>query len=151
MVHKYNLNIDCSDFLDYEPTKHFYNQLVNYPQDIVILMDMAVNQLYNEIMSTSDILQSTNTSEQGAGGGILPTFQVRPFHLKKSHKMRELDPIDIDTLISIKGMIIRCSSVIPDLTTGYFRCINCKQGKEEAIDRGRINEPIECSNCKAKV
>lgn len=153
IMHKYNLNIDCSDFLNYEPTKRFYSQLVNYPQDIVILMDVAVNQLYNEIMSNSDLLQSTTTSDnqQQQQGTLSPTFQVRPFHLKKCHKMRELDPVDIDTLVSIKGMIIRCSSIIPDLTTGYFRCVNCKQSKEEAIDRGRINEPIECEHCKAKV
>lgn len=129
------MNIDCKDFLNYPPTEGFYKQLVHYPEDVIILTDMACNAVYTELFPDEE-----------------PTsFQVRPFNLKKIHNMRDLDPIDIDNLISIRGMIIRCSSIIPDLTTGYFRCTNCGNGQEVAIDRGRIVEPTQCEKCQSKV
>lgn len=36
-----------------------------------------------------------------------PNIIVRFFNLKESINMRSLDPKDIDTLISVKGMVIR--------------------------------------------
>jgi hypothetical protein len=35
-----------------------------------------------------------------------------------SKRMRDLDPEDIDTLVSLKGMIIRTSSIIPEVKEG---------------------------------
>ena len=32
---------------------------------------------------------------------------------------------DIDQLLCVKGMVTRCSSVIPDLKQAYFRCFVC--------------------------
>jgi DNA replication licensing factor MCM4 len=49
--------------------------------------------------------------------------------------MRDLDPIHIDQLLCIKGMVIRCSPVIPDLKQAYFRCYLCSAVLEVTIDR----------------
>lgn len=35
--------------------------------------------------------------------------------------MRDLDPENIDQLLCIKGMVVRCSPVIPDLKQAFFR------------------------------
>ena len=85
---------------------------------------------------------------------------------------------DIDQLITIAGMVIRTSPLIPEMREGesparnllsispllppsslpysclslsssaFFRCYVCKETKSVEIDRGRIAEPAVCPNCQ---
>ena len=32
---------------------------------------------------------------------------------------------DIDKLVSVKGMVIRCSSIIPEIKEAFFKCLVC--------------------------
>lgn len=41
--------------------------------------------------------------------------QVRIFNLDDVRAIRDLDPIDIDSLVAIKGMVTRTGNIIPDL------------------------------------
>jgi len=41
--------------------------------------------------------------------------QVLPFNLKDNKVIRDLNPDDMHTLISVSGMVTRTSGVIPDL------------------------------------
>ena len=61
--------------------------------------------------------------------------------------MRDLDPTDIDSLVSIKGMVIRTTSMIPDLRRAYFQCESCGEGVDVEVDRGRVEEPNACGGC----
>ena len=36
--------------------------------------------------------------------------------------MRKLDPKDINTLISLRGLFIRSSDVYPEMRIAFFRC-----------------------------
>ena len=85
--------------------------------------------------------------------------------------MRALNPEDIDQLITIAGMVIRTSSLIPEMREGashtthtthththththtplaaFFKCYVCKETKTVEIDRGRIAEPAVCPNCQS--
>lgn len=58
----------------------------------------------------------------------------------------------MDTLISIKGLIIRTTPVIPDMKEAFFRCQECSHAVLVDVDRGRITEPTTClrDDCKAK-
>ena len=49
-------------------------------------------------------------------------IQVRPYNLKKSFRIRELDPSHIDKLIQLKGIVIRTSDVKPEMKEACFRC-----------------------------
>jgi DNA replication licensing factor MCM4 len=64
--------------------------------------------------------------------------------------MRNLNPADIDQLVSLRGMITRCSSIIPDLKMGFFRCTMCHASVEVDLDRGRIMEPSVCDHCNTR-
>lgn len=75
-------------------------------------------------------------------------IQVRTFGLTELEHMRELDPTHIDQLLTIKGMVIRCSAIIPDCKQAYFRCAVCRHAEDVLIDRGRIEEPSACPDCK---
>jgi len=39
--------------------------------------------------------------------------------------LRLLDPKDINHLIDVRGIVIRCSSPIPELKVAFFRCSIC--------------------------
>lgn len=47
--------------------------------------------------------------------------------------MRDLDPSHIDKLISIKGIVIRNSDVIPDMKEASFKCYKCNHVVSEFI------------------
>jgi DNA replication licensing factor MCM4 len=64
--------------------------------------------------------------------------------------MRALDPANVDQLVCIKGMVIRASSVIPDLKQAFFRCFICGHTQDVLIDRGRIEEPQACLHCNSQ-
>lgn len=80
------------------------------------------------------------------------TYKVLPFGLDKSVNMRDLDPADMDKLISVKGLVIRASTVIPDMKEAFFACSVCKHTVLVSIDRGKIAEPTICPRvaCKSK-
>mmetsp|Transcript_19598 Transcript_19598/g.14312 ORF Transcript_19598/g.14312 Transcript_19598/m.14312 type:complete len:97 (-) Transcript_19598:519-809(-) len=52
-------------------------------------------------------------------------LQIRPFNMRRLHKIRDLDPSHIDKLITIKGIVIRNSDVIPEMKEACFRCDKC--------------------------
>ncbi|XP_064641337.1 DNA replication licensing factor mcm4-A-like [Lineus longissimus] len=109
-----------------------YRQLVSYPQEVIPTLDMAVNELF------FDKYPDTQLEHQ---------IQVRPFNAETTKNMRSLNPEDIDQLITINGMVIRTSPLIPEMREAFFRCYVCNNSVTVEIDRGRISEPTLCQNC----
>ena len=54
-------------------------------------------------------------------------IQVRPFNLRKVYRIRELDPSHIDKLVTLKGIVIRNSDIIPEMKEAFFVCFNCQR------------------------
>lgn len=79
-------------------------------------------------------------------------YKVLPFGLDNTINMRELDPADMDKLVSIKGLVIRATSVIPDMKEAFFKCTVCNHTVYVSIDRGKIAEPSQCPRkaCESK-
>jgi DNA replication licensing factor MCM4 len=44
--------------------------------------------------------------------------QTRVFNLDNVRPIRDLDPVDIDTLVAVRGMVTRSGNIIPDLRCG---------------------------------
>lgn len=109
-----------------------YRQLVCYPQEVIPTMDMAVNEMFFEKYP------DTVLSHQ---------VQVRPFNADKTRNMRALNPEDIDQLITITGMVIRTSNLIPEINEALFRCSVCHLEASVEVERGRIAEPTLCTHC----
>jgi DNA replication licensing factor MCM4 len=131
-----SVELDCSHLRTAKPD--LYRQLVNYPTEVVPLFDIVVNQLAKELTVTTDMAASHHK------------LLVRPFGLHERKPMRELNPQDLDKLISVEGMITRTSGVMPDLKEAFFSCVMCSNAQVVGIDRGRINEPIVCSHCHTR-
>lgn len=73
--------------------------------------------------------------------------QVRPFNADRTRNMRALNPEDIDQLITITGMVIRTSPLIPEMCEALFKCSVCALTATVEVERGRIAEPTLCTNC----
>ena len=71
-------------------------------------------------------------------------YRVRPFGLDKTINLRDLNPGDMDKLVSVKGLVIRTTPVIPDMKDAFFRCSVCHHTLKVDIDRGKIAEPTRC-------
>ena len=79
-------------------------------------------------------------------------YRVRPFGLDETINLRELNPGDMDKLVSIKGLVIRTTPIIPDMKDAFFRCSVCNHSMKVDIDRGKIAEPTQCPRelCKSQ-
>ena len=75
-------------------------------------------------------------------------IQVRPHNVDRTKSLRSLDPNDIDQLVTIKGMVIRATSLVPEMSEAFFRCAVCGHEENVEIEKGRINEPGMCSRCQ---
>jgi len=124
------VNIDSLHIKSY--LAELYRQLVCYPQEVIPTFDMAINELFNELHP----------------GTVLDhQIQVRTYNVDKTMNMRSLNPEDIDQMITISGMIIRTSNIIPEMKVAFFKCHVCHNTQSVEIDRGSINEPGACQNC----
>eukprot|EP00833_Pecoramyces_ruminatium_P000659 jgi/Orpsp1_1/1174691/evm.model.c7180000050994.2 len=132
----YNLNLNCQNLKSYKKSIPLYHQLIRYPQEIIPIMDHVLTEKLAE--SSEDYDTPVHAL-------------VRPYNIGKSVNMRDLNPSDIDQLVTIKGLLIRVTPIIPDLQTAFFCCSNCDYSMTVDIDRGKINEPTKCpnDNCRA--
>lgn len=103
------MNLDCSNLKYHQGSEKLYKQLVTYPQEIIPLMDFTLTEVYMSMFE--------DVEDDFAG------LRVRPFNLGRSVNMRLLNPSDIDQLITVKGLMIRSSPVIPDLKQGMWYII----------------------------
>ncbi|XP_010516710.1 PREDICTED: DNA replication licensing factor MCM4 [Camelina sativa] len=128
------IDVDAFDVFDYDPD--LYNKMVRYPLEVLAIFDIVLM----DIVSTINPLFEKHV-------------QVRIFNLRTSTSMRNLNPSDIEKMISLKGMIIRSSSIIPEIREAVFRCLVCGYFSDPIIvDRGKISEPPTClkQECMAK-
>lgn len=127
------LCVNCAHLQQFDAD--LYRQLVSYPQEVIPTFDMAINEMF------FDRFPDTTLEHQ---------IQVRPYNAAKTKNMRSLNPEDIDLLITISGMVIRLSSLIPEMREALFKCYVCGNTSSIEIDRGRICEPTLCTNCNTK-
>ena len=138
-MESYILDVDCEHLFVFDQS--LYRQVENYPTDIIPIFDLVVTHLYRETF-----ILSYNGGAGGMGGGDSegmdqqnnaadegPIIQVRPFNMRTHHKIRDLDPSHIDKLVSIKGIVIRNSDIIPEMKEASFKCSNCGNPKQEFI------------------
>ncbi|KAL2927237.1 DNA replication licensing factor MCM4 [Bienertia sinuspersici] len=128
------LDVDAHNVFDYDPD--LYNKMVRYPLEVLAIFDIVLMDIVAKIKPLFE-----------------KHVQARIFNLKSSTCMRILNPSDIEKMISLKGMVIRCSAIIPEIREAVFRCLVCGYYTDAiVVDRGRINEPHACmrEECKAK-
>jgi len=165
-----SLDLDALHLYFHSPAcQRLYSWLIDYPAEIVPLMDILLGRELESLRDTLRLRQEerladaearNDTLEIEAASSLLellpspsatlPRIQVRPFHLRTLSHMRSLDPNSIDNLLSLRGMVVRTSPVIPDLKVAFFHCSICGETDQVTIDRGRIDEPTQCPTCQVR-
>jgi len=74
---------------------------VNYPAEVTSLLDNEARYVLAQLFP-----------DQDPGG--FEHFVTKPHNLVETKVIRDLNPSDINKLISVSGMITRTSNVIPD-------------------------------------
>lgn len=134
-----NLNLDAANLLAYPATRKLYYQLINYPQEVIPIMDQTVKDclvlLFLDLAAVPASIDDIETN----------IYTIRPYNLNAVRRgMRELNPNDIDKLVSVKGLVLRASAIIPDMKVAFFKCNVCDHTIAVEIDRGVISEPTKC-------
>jgi len=127
------LDLDCEHLREFDPV--FYRQLINYPSELIPIFDMATNELFYNTVNKD-------------GGVLEHQIQVRPYNVDRENSLRGLDPNDIDQLVTIRGMVIRATALVPEMSEAFFRCAKCNHEEKVEIEKGRINEPAICRLCQ---
>jgi DNA replication licensing factor MCM4 len=111
-------------------------------------------QLYLQTMGhPSECLQMMSTVAEQVFRGLFPdtpeefTVQISAFRLPQSIALRDLSPMHIETLVAIRGMIVRTSKTIPEVRVAHFECWVCHHTERSVVERGRIFEPARCAHC----
>ncbi|KAG8678133.1 hypothetical protein FRC09_020091, partial [Ceratobasidium sp. 395] len=132
---QYQLNLDLVDLQAYAPTRKLHNALTKFPQEVVPMLDQCLADAMEELVQNQD-MQDRDPLDV--------VYKVRPFISDGAVNMRDLNPSDTDKLVAIKGLVIRATPIIPDMSEAFFRCIICHHTMQVQIDRGRIAEPDRC-------
>lgn len=126
------LNLDCQNLLYHPSAKKVHGLLIDYPAEVLPLLDFSLNEFFADTYPEDDL----------RGDSLM----IRPFNLGKCINTRDLGPADIDRLVTVKGLMLRTSSVIPNVKKAFFQCLVCEQSASSEADRGRITEPTKCPN-----
>jgi len=123
-------------------------QLGNFPSQFIPIIDLVLNE------EAADIWAAGPGMEDGAAGGgmppITPVVRTRVWNLPQFNEMRRMEISHIDRLVSIRGMVVRASSIIPEMRRAFYRCAACPGTMEVEVDRGRVEEPGVCGECGGK-
>jgi len=139
-----HVDIDCADVKRLDP--YLYRTTVEYPEAMVALWDASAYRV---------ALEEAEAAGAIAPGEDLPPerrLQTRFYNLAPEHSraIRDLDPIQIDTLVAVRGMVTRTGSVIPDLRVAVFRCDRCRGEAWVGVEGGAVSEPAGCDHCGAR-
>jgi len=120
-----------------EFSSKLYGHLVTFPTEMIPIFDYELWEI--------------SLKELRAEPEELNACQVKIYDLKDqdSKIMRNMNPSDIEKLVSISGIVIRCSDLVPDMNTGTFRCCTdgCKNEVKVRLSHWTIEEPTRCDNC----
>ena len=136
----YILNIDSEHINKYD--EMLYWQMINFPTEMIPMMDSTVTEVYKELIKLK--YKDVEKDE------FQTNIRVRICNLTKKSRIRDLGPDDIDKLISISGIVIRTSEVVPEMKEAVFRCTVCYKIEHSGLNRGMITEPVECRSCHSK-
>ncbi|KAI3438606.1 hypothetical protein D9Q98_001029 [Chlorella vulgaris] len=130
-----SFNIDGGHMYEFDRT--LYNWAVTYPAETVPIFD-------GQLAAIAAELEGRDPEEC--------QIQSRIYNLRETKVIRDLNPADINKLISVSGMVTRTSGVIPDQSLALFCCTQCGAEEVSWNDRGKVNEPSKCPNaaCQAK-
>jgi DNA replication licensing factor MCM4 len=105
------LNLDVVNLLAYPPAEKLWWQLQKYPQEVIPAMDQALKDLMVMLAEEDD------ERDEVVMGVEQAVYKVRPLGYNAIN-MRDLNPSSTDQIITVKGLVIRATPIIPDMREG---------------------------------
>ena len=139
-----NLNLDVQNLMAVASTRTLATHLILYPQEVIPIMDQTVKDCLVSIVLDDPEYRDTPETLALVNDIESKLYKVRPYNIGNKKGMRELNPQDIDKLVSIKGLVIRSTPILPDMKTAFFKCNVCDHTVVVENDRGIIQEPRKC-------
>ncbi|ADM11108.1 DNA replication licensing factor Mcm4 [Encephalitozoon intestinalis ATCC 50506] len=122
LTQEFVFDLNCEDL---DPDLR--SQLATYPQEMLPILQGSLQEIYVENFPSFN-----------------GTIRIRPFGIGKALSIRNINPNDIDRIVQITGMVIRSSSVIPEIVRAFFRCSKCMDECFVESIRNVIEEPSKC-------
>lgn len=138
---QHSLNVRITDLASFGPSKKFAYWLAKYPTEVIPVMDQVLKDVMVDLVASKAPRGEAGESMIEAVERTI--YEARAFGLDAIN-MRNLNPNDLDKLITVRGLVIRTTALIPDMRKAYFRCLTCNFSVIKAIDRGKIEEPQRC-------
>lgn len=133
---EYVFRMDCELIKD----SILFEQLYLYPQEVLPILEQSIKEVLLE--SYPNILPN-NLNPNNLN------VKIRPQNIGKPISMRTINPLDIDKIVSLKGLITRTSNIIPDLVKATFKCTVCFSTRQSDCIKNIISEPTIC-DCGAQ-
>ncbi|KAG5510529.1 hypothetical protein JKF63_06826 [Porcisia hertigi] len=115
-----------------------YVQTVHHPTECLQMMSAVADEVYRDVLLHRHGIEVAEDVIITVAAKKLPSI----------HTLKLLSPQHIEQLLSIKGMVIRVSKIIPEIRVACFQCWNCQyQERSVSGDKGRIFEPTRCPHC----
>ncbi|OEH79831.1 DNA replication licensing factor mcm4 [Cyclospora cayetanensis] len=137
-----------------------YTAIVNAPQDATAAFDAILRAKFAELRELHGLFQPE--TERAAADELLlqqaPRLRLHSKPPALLDSLRSLDPtVDVERLICLRGVVIRVSEVIPEMTLAAFRCHArdargqslCSHEKYECVLNGDVVQPSRCPACNA--
>lgn len=128
LTHEFYFQLDCQDI-----GASLLENLIQYPLEVLPIFESGLKEIYQEMFLE-----------------VPDAIRIRPTNLVRKLSIRNVNPQDIDTIVTVGGMIIRVASVVPEIRRAVFRCAKCSIKTAVESTRGVINEPTRCE-CGAKL
>eukprot|EP00929_Paragymnodinium_shiwhaense_P030370 TRINITY_DN1722_c0_g3_i2.p1 TRINITY_DN1722_c0_g3~~TRINITY_DN1722_c0_g3_i2.p1 ORF type:complete len:930 (+),score=263.50 TRINITY_DN1722_c0_g3_i2:128-2917(+) len=120
-------------------SEELYQSLINFPTEVIPIFDRELWHIAVRVLQVDP--------------DELHACQVKVFDLNErdSRIMRLMNPsTDCERLVSLKGIVIRCSDLVPDMQAGTFQCGECKHEVKVQLSHWTIDEPTHCESCNKK-
>nr|UXY88039.1 minichromosome maintenance complex component 4-like protein [Cryptomonas curvata] len=128
-------DIDILHLAEFDP--FLYYKLIQNPGKIISIFDYTLNK----------IIQNKNVI-----GKKITNKKIKIFFFCSSSKLlkefNEMDPTNINSLVKVRGYIVNCSPIIPEMISAFFKCQTCFFEIYSFLEFGKILEPIYCFYCK---
>lgn len=117
--------------INYEHLKELYlelyEELIACPIEVLKIFDSGANKLFKKLFPEAD-----------------STISVRPFNFETLQSMHDLNLEKIGQLVSTRGIITRCSSIMGDMISASYRCCFCNSICLVEPKESIICEPFKC-------
>ncbi|CDJ44384.1 hypothetical protein, conserved, partial [Eimeria tenella] len=140
----------------FSPT--LFAAVVNAPQDATAAFDALLRSKFAQLRELHGLFLEPSPQHDEL---LLQQAPRLRFHSKPAllmDSLRCLDPtVDIERLVCLKGVVIRVSEVIPEMTLAAFRCHardprsggQCLHEVYACVLNGDVVQPQRCSSCGA--